>query len=149
MAKKSMVTENRMATRICEREDNHYYKHKMIREILHMYADEIYKALLKGERIQITGVGSIIPDIKVHDGNYNMPTCNKTEGNPPPYGKIRMSDNWGVRNAINKKLFQNIENGIYGLEKLPFTKKNFEFLKETGYIPEDEELPDEDDYEEE
>lgn len=48
MAKKAIVTENRMATRICEREDNHYYKHKMIREILHMYADEIYKALLKG-----------------------------------------------------------------------------------------------------
>ena len=149
MAKKAIVTEKRMATRICEREDNHYYKHKMIREILHMYADEIYKALLKGERIQITGVGAIIPDIKVHDGNYNMPICNKTEGNPPPYGKIRMSDNRDMRNAINKTLLQNIENGIYGLEKLPFTKKDFEFLKETGYIPEDAELPDEDDYEEE
>ena len=50
---------------------------------------------------------------------------------------------------MNKRLMQNIKNGIYGLKKLLFTKTQFEFLKETGYIPEDAELPDEEDDEEE
>ena len=142
--KTSVLNENKMAARICNREDNPIYKHQMIKSILKMYSDEVYKALLNGERVQITGVGTIIPEIKVHEGSYNMPTCNKTEGNPPPYAKIRISDNWAFREAFNRKLMQNIKKGIYGLNKLLFHKKDFEFLKEVGYIPEDAEFPDQD-----
>lgn len=148
MSRFSILNENKMAARICNREDNHYYKHQMIKAILQMYSDEIYKAMLNGERVQITGVGTLIPEVKVHEGKYNMPVCNKTEGNPPPFAKIRISDNWKMRESMNKRLMQNIKNGIYGLKKLLFTKTQFEFLKETGYIPEDAELPDEEDYEE-
>ena len=70
-----------------------------------------------------------------------MPVCNKTEGNPPLYGRIKISDNWSMREAMNRKIKQNIKNGIYGLKNLLFTKPDFEFLKETGHIPEDVELP--------
>ena len=142
---KSKLNENQMAARICNREDNHFYKHQMIKEILKMYSDEIYKAMLNGERVQISKVCTLIPEIKVHEGKYNMPTCNKTEGNPPPYAKIRISDNWEMRETLNKKLMQNIKDGVWGLKKLLFTKSNFEFLKETGYIPQEAELPSEED----
>lgn len=141
----SKLNENQMAARICNREDNHFYKHQMIKEILKMYSDEIYKAMLNGERVQISKVCTLIPEIKVHEGKYNMPTCNKTEGNPPPYAKIRISDNWEMRETLNKKLMQNIKDGVWGLKKLLFTKSNFEFLKETGYIPQEAELPSEED----
>ncbi len=46
-----------------------------------------------------------------------------------------------MREAMNRKIKQNIKNGIYGLKNLLFTKPDFEFLKETGHIPEDVELP--------
>ncbi len=142
---KSKLNENQMAARICNREDNHFYKHQMIKEILKMYSDEIYKAMLNGERVQISKVCTIIPEIKIHEGKYNMPVCNKTEGNPPPYAKIRISDNWSMRENMNRKLMQNIKNGIWGLKKLLFTKSDFEFLKETGYIPQEAELTNEED----
>ena len=72
MKRFSKLNENTMAARICNREENHYYKHQMIKEILRMYSDEIRKAMLNGERVQITGVCSFIPEVKVHDGKYNI-----------------------------------------------------------------------------
>ncbi len=137
------LTENQMAIRILNREDNPIYKQVMIRNVLTMYADEVRKALLNGESVQISGVGTIIPEVKVHEGKYNMPVCNKSEGNPPPFTKIRIYRNRGMEIAMNNKLIQNIKNGIYGLEKRLFPKRDFELLKENGYIPEDVELPNE------
>ena len=137
MTKKPTLNENQMAARILNREDNHFYMHKMIKEILKMYSDEIRKAMLNGERVQITGVATIIPEVKIHEGKYNMPICNKTEGDPPPFTKIRISDNWKMREAMNRKLTQNIKNGIYGLERLYFTERQMEYLIEKGFIPED------------
>lgn len=137
MAKKPTLNENQMAARICKREDNPIYKHQMIKEILKMYSDEIRKSMLNGERVQITGVGTIIPELKIRDGKYTLPVCNKTEGNPPPYTKIRISDNWKIREAMNRKLTQNIKNKIYGLGKLYFTNHQMEFMIEKGLIPSD------------
>lgn len=137
MTKKPTVNENQMAARICKREDNPIYKHQMIKEILKMYSDEIRKSMMNGERVQITGVGTIIPELKVRDGKYTIPQCNKTEGNPPPYTKIRMHENWKMREAMNRKLAQNIKNEIYGLGKLFFTDSQMEFMIEKGLIPED------------
>ncbi len=34
------------------------------------------KALSGEERIEISKVGSIIPEVKVHEGNFNRPMCN-------------------------------------------------------------------------
>ena len=56
MKRFSILNENTMAARICNREEKHYYKHQMIKEILRMYSDEIRKAMLHGERVLITGV---------------------------------------------------------------------------------------------
>ena len=137
----SVLNETTMARRICMREDNHYYKHKMIKEILSMYSDELRQAMLNGERVQITKVCTLIPEIKVHEGNYNMPNCNTTEGNPPPFAKITISF-WGIKDDLNKTLMRNLKEGVWGLKKLLFKKKDFEFLKETGYIPQDAEMPD-------
>lgn len=48
-----------------------------------------------------------------------------------------------MRESMNRRLMQNIKNGVWGLKKLLFTKTQFEFLKETGHIPADAELPNE------
>jgi len=41
-------------------------------------------------------------------------------------------------------LMENIENGIWGLERLPFDVQQMDILKNSGYIPEDAEIKDED-----
>lgn len=134
------LTACKMAKRICDRSDNIYDK-KIIENILKMYMDECRKALLSGERVQITKVGTIIPEVKTRLF-YNLPICNK-EGANPPYTKLRISRNNLLGEAMNRNLVKNIENGIYGLEKLPFSKQQFDILKGSGYIPEDAELPEE------
>ena len=140
MTKYQGLTANQMAGRILNREDN-TYKKEIIKRVLDMYADEIYKAMLNGERVQISGVGTIIPEIKTHIGNYNMPICNKfhENGNPPPYTKIRISRNWSIKEAMDRQLFKNIENGILGLKKLPFDVQQINILKKSGFIKSDSE----------
>ena len=45
-----------------------------------------------------------------------------------------------LHDKMNEKLLENIENGIYGLEKLPFSKQQMTYLKNGGFIPEDTEF---------
>lgn len=148
MAYKDGLSAGKMAARIYNREDN-IYKQSIIKEILDMYAQEICKALINGERVQISKVGTITPEVKVRL-HFTLPGCNKEGGNPP-YTKIRMSRNHSIKENMDRKLLQNIENGIYGLAKTPFTKQQLGILKNSGYIPEDAEIEDEivDDVEEE
>lgn len=134
------LSDYKMAKRISDRKDNVYDK-RIIENILNMYMDECRKALLSGERVQITKVGTIIPEVKTRLF-YNLPICNK-EGANPPYTKLRISRNNLLGEAMNRNLVKNIENGIYGLEKLPFSKQQFDILKGSGYISEDAELPEE------
>lgn len=133
----------KMAKRICDRTDNIYNKklinRHVVTDILLMYMDECYKALKEGERIEISKVGTIVPEVKVHIGNYNLPMCNKEGGNPP-YTKLKMTRNKLLGDAMNKTLTENIENGIYGLEHLPFSRQQMEILKNSRYIPEDAEI---------
>lgn len=130
------VTAHQMAKRICDRKDNVYDK-RIIENIVDMYMEECYKALLAGERVQITGVGTIIPEVKTRI-SYNLPICNKDSGNPP-YTKFRISRNNHMREAMNRILIQNIKKGIYGLEKLPFDPQQINILKNSGYITDDNE----------
>ena len=80
MARVKAVSAYKMAKRIYNREDNVYDKKvitkQLITNILLMYMDECRKALAEGERIEISKVGSIIPEVKVHEGNFNLPMCN-------------------------------------------------------------------------
>lgn len=134
------LTASKMAKRISNRKDNIYDK-RIIENILNMYMDEIRTAIINGERVQISKVGTIIPELKVRL-HYGLPGCDKEGGNPP-YTKIRMSRNHSIKENMDRKLLQNIENNIYGLAKTPFTRQQFSILKKGGYIPEDAELPDE------
>ncbi len=72
MAAKKALTVNQMAIRILERDDNDR-KQTVIRDIINMYMDECRKALINGERIQLSGIGTIIPEVKVNDGEYHIP----------------------------------------------------------------------------
>ena len=139
MAYKNGLSAGKMAARIYNREDN-IYKQSMIKEILDMYAQEINKALMDGERVQISKVGTIFPELKVRL-HYGLPGCDKECGNPP-YTNIRISRNRAIKENMNKHLMQNIENGIYGLAKTPFSKQQLGILKNSGSISEDAELPD-------
>lgn len=133
----------KIAKRISDRKDNVYDK-RIIENILNMYMDECRKALLSGERVQITKVGTIIPEVKVHEGNFNLPICNKDGGNPP-YTKLRIRRNNLLGDIMNRLLIKNIESGIYGLDKLPFSRQQMDILKKSGYIPADAEIENGDD----
>lgn len=143
MARVKALSAYKMAKRIYDREDNVFNKkivtQRFITDILLMYMDECRKALAEGERIEISKVGSIIPEVKVHIGNFNLPICNKEGGNPP-YTKLKMRRSNYFGDVMNRILIKNIENGIYGLEKLPFSKQQMDILKNSGYIPEDAEI---------
>ena len=146
MAYKDALSAGKMAARIYNREDN-IYKQSMIKEILDMYAKEIYNAMMNGERVQISKVGTIFPEIKTRL-SYGLPLCNKEGGNPP-YTMLRISRNRAIKANMNRQLLQNIENGIYGLAKTPFSKQQMDILKNSGYIPEDAEIPEDIELEEE
>ena len=142
-----------MADIILNREDNPIYRHLMIRNILTMYYDEVRKALVDGESILIPGVGTIIPELKINRGKYNMPNCNcNNEGeNPPPITKLRIYRNRKLELDMNNRLKKNLLEGIWGLKNRFFPPTDFEYLKSIGYIPEDAELTteyEEDDYDE-
>ena len=70
--------------------------------------------------------------------------CNKDGGNPP-YTKLKITRNNLLNETMNKNLLGNIENGIYGLDKLPFSKQQMDILKKNGYIPVDAEIKNGDD----
>ena len=133
------LTVSKMAKRISDREDN-IYDTRVIGNILNMYMDECRKALLSGERVQISKVGTIIPEVKTRI-SYSLPVCNKEGGNPP-YTTFRISRNNHMREEMNRLLMQNIKKGIYGLKKLPFNKQQLDILRDSGYIPEDAEIED-------
>lgn len=147
MAYKDALSAGKMAARIYNREDN-IYKQSIIKEIIDMYAKEIYKAMMNGERVQISKVGTITPEVKTREA-FNLPSCNREGGNPP-FTKIRISRNWAIKENMDKQLLQNMDNGIYGLAKTPFSRKQMDIMKKCGYIPadaeilEDVDLPEED-----
>lgn len=135
MRRANSVTANMMAGRIEDRVDNKIYKRSFIYDILKMFMEECQEALLRGESIQISGVGTIYPEVKSCK-TFNLPVCNNDKGNPP-YTRLRMSCGQKFHEKMNQKLLENIENGIYGLEKLPFEKSQITNLKNLGYILED------------
>lgn len=138
MAFKDALSAGKMAARIHNREDN-LYKQSVIKEILDMYAKEIYKAMIDGERVQISKVGTITPEVKTRMA-FNLPSCNREGGNPP-FTKIVISRNRAIKENMDRQLLQNMDSGIYGLAKTPFSKSQMDIMKKCGYIPSDAEIP--------
>lgn len=136
------LTVNDMSNRILEREefsnDNDMikknYKREMIRMVLNAYIEEMRLAFIDGERIYLPGVGTLIPELLIPEGSYyNLPACNKKDI-APPYTNLRFSRNQNLKNDMNRRLRENIENKTMGLEYLPFTDEQVDALKESGYI---------------
>ena len=132
MTNKLGLQNGKMAGRILAREDN-LYKKDVVKNVLDMYADEIQKALLNGERVQISGVGTIVPEVKTHISCF-LPTCDNDTHENAPYTRIRMTRTNSLTEKMNQTLLRNIENGILGLNKLPFDVQQISILKNSGYI---------------
>ncbi len=137
MGNKYGLSANKMAARICNRDDN-LYKHSVVKNIIDMYMKEIRKAVIKGERVQITGVGTIIPEVKTHMRHCYLPTCQNVVDDSP-YTKVKITQNDALRLEMNQTLQENIANGIWGLEKRRFDTQQMNILKQGGFIPEDAE----------
>lgn len=149
------LTVKDMSNRILEREeflnDNDMvkknYKREMIRTVLNAYMEEMRLAFLDGERVYMPTIGTLIPEVCVPEGSYyNLPNCQKKDV-APPYTNLRFSRNHNLQNEMNRQLRGNVTEGIMGLEYLPFTDEQMDALKDSGYIPEDAELPNENEYE--
>ena len=132
MTNKLGLQNGKMAGRILAREDN-LYKKEVVKNVLDMYADEIQKALLNGERVLISGVGTIIPEVRTHRSCF-LPTCDNNTHENAPYTKIRMTRTNSLTEKMNQTLLKNIENGILELKKLPFDMQQISILKNSGYI---------------
>ena len=132
------ATNNQMAARIVDREDNIYNK-RIIKEILDMYADECAKSLLKGEQIRISGVCTIYPEVKTYRSCF-LPLCDNETHEDAPYTRVKARFAEHFREKMDIKLLNNIKNKIYGLEYLPFDKQQITILKDGGFIPSDEEV---------
>ena len=132
------LTMRQIAGRICDKEDN-IYSEKIVYDILKKCMDECREGLLKGERVQLTGIGTIIPLVKTHrsSNRCHLPTFNQDNVNQP-YTKIKISRNNSFVQEMNETLLKNIENGIIGLEKLPFDKQQITILRNGGFIPDEE-----------
>ena len=141
------LTMRQIAGRICDREDN-LYSEKIVYDILNKCMDECKKGLLSGERVQLTGIGTIIPLVKTHrsSNRCHLPTFNQDNVNQP-YTKIKITRNNAFVQEMNETLLNNIENGILGLEQLPFDKQQITILRDSGFIPDEEDEHEE--YEEE
>ena len=141
------LTMRQIAGRICDKENN-IYSEKIVYDILNKCMDECKKGLLSGERVQLTGIGTIIPVLKTQrrfNSRY-LPTFNQ-DNVDQPYTKIKISRNNAFVQEMNETLLKNIENGIMGLEQLPFDKQQITILRDSGFIPDEENEHDE--YEEE
>lgn len=125
-----------MTTRVAGRDDNIYHP-KIISTILNMYLDECRKALLKGENVQLRGIGTLVPVIKTHRKYFNLQTYENVEEHLP-YTRMRMCRTNSLTNEMNQTLRGNIQNGILGLEELPFDEKQITNLKGWGLIPDEE-----------
>ena len=135
MSRNNGLTICKAAKRIHDREDNLYSK-KVINTVLTMYMEECKKELLKGKSVQLTGIGTIIPEIKTRK-HFNLPLCNREDDNLP-YTKVKMKRNYSLIQEMNRILQKNIENGILGLENLPFEKQQIAILRKNGLIPDEE-----------
>lgn len=132
------ASNNQMAARIVDREDNIYSK-KTIKEILDMYADECAKSLLKGERVRINSVCTIYPEVKTHR-SCSFPLCDNETHENAPYTRVKAFFPKSFKEVMDKQLLDNLKNKIYGLEYLSFETQQITNLKNNGFIPSDEEV---------
>lgn len=107
------VTTKQFAERILNREDNPYKK-EYIMGILALYHDELNKALKSGEKINLSKVGTLTPEV------HTPKSCNLFGDDKReylPYMSIKFIRNRKLIETMNARFRKNIEDGFAGLSE--------------------------------
>lgn len=132
------ITIQQMASRILRREDNVYFKHDCILDILNMYFDECVKALNNGEKVNFSRLGTLTPTVHT-PLSYNIKSLNDDENNPAkPFTGIKYTRNQTLKRCMNVTFNNNIKNGYAGLgDKCVCTPMQIGILKQHGLLEND------------
>ncbi len=131
------VTIKQMSERVLKRSDNPY-KIEYIRDIIALYCDECRKALKNGEKILISGVGTLTP--KPHTSKHSfVPEIGYTQIDP--YMSVQYILNRSLRDELNARYRKNIKKGFAGLsEHCICTPQQKGMLINKGYLVDDEDV---------
>ena len=110
-------------------------------KILELYHEEIYKALLDGEKINLSKIGTLTPKLHAPISNNLYPD---NEDKCQPYVSIDYVQNRKLKNAASDRFRRNIQDGFDGLsEHCICTTQQRNTLIRKGFL-EGEEVEDED-----
>lgn len=125
------LTVKQIAERIMQREDN-IYRIEVIRDILDQYCEECAKALTDGEKLNLSGIGTLTP--KIH-APVSMNIFDDEDERKVPYVTVNYHRNNKLKDRMNSRYRKNIENGFAGLsEKCICTTQQRNTLIEKGVM---------------
>lgn len=107
---KDTIGIERLNQRILKREDN-LYKKEIVTVVTRMYMEELRKALVDGEKVNLKGVGIFTPKISQPRSIYNLPQCNNIDGVNLPYTSVKYRENSQLKKDMNSRLRANIRKG--------------------------------------
>ena len=108
------LTVKQLAERIMKREDNLYYRQEFIRDVIYMFCNECVKALENGEKINLTGLGTLTPNIHAP---VTMNIFDEGDEKRVPYVTVNYRRSTKLKDSMNRKYRKNIENGFPGLSE--------------------------------
>ena len=100
------LTVKQIAERIMQREDN-IYRIEVIRDILDKYCEECANALTDGEKLNISGIGTLTP--KIH-APVTMNIFDDEDERRVPYVTVNYHRNNKLKDRMNRRYRKNIEN---------------------------------------
>ena len=125
------LTTKQIAERIMQREDN-IYRIEVIRDILDRYCEECTNALLDGEKLNLSGIGTLTP--KIH-APVTMNIFDDGDEKRIPYVTVNYRRNTKLKDRMNRRYRKNIENGFAGLsDKCVCTTQQRNVLIEKGVM---------------
>lgn len=101
-----------MASKIYNRSDC-IYKMDVIRDVLNMYFEECEKVLLEGEKVGLSGIGSLTPHVHT-SMTYSLQRMN-AEGGNNPHTTIKFIRYTEMKQKMNRRYLKNMEAGFAGL----------------------------------
>ena len=108
------LTVKQLAERIMQREDNLYYRQEFIRDVIYMFCNECVKALENGEKINLTGLGTLTPNIHAP---VTMNIFDEGDEKRVPYVTVNYHRSPKLKDSMNRKYRKNIKNGFPGLSE--------------------------------
>lgn len=125
------LTTKQIAERIMQREDN-IYRIEVIRDILDRYSEECMKALIDGEKLNLSGIGTLTP--KIH-APITMNIFDDRDEKRIPYVTVNYRRNTKLKDRMNSRYRKNISNGFAGLsDKCVCTTQQRNVLIEKGVM---------------